>query len=237
MTEEAAQDPAPKTDAKPEGAPARKELEGFQVKINRGAPSGGGGGGGGNPMVMLLVVVAVMIGVGYGAVTLLGGGGSGEEAAEDEGSSGEEAPAQPPVEDVPVEDWVWDRLEFLESQDRYSDALDLAEEQLAVTPNAELRARIRSYKDETGEGQDAEPLFRIIDRADALLRAGDWSGAIDAAEEAMEIDEEDPRPYRIRGQALGEQGDKLGATNDLESALELGYEPAVQIEVLLKKYE
>ena len=61
-----------------------------------------------------------------------------------------------------------------------------------------------------------------------------FAAAIEDCDAAIAQDEEDATAYFLRGKAYTLDGDATNAQGDLESALDLGYEPASEVERLLK---
>jgi hypothetical protein len=215
------------------GAEPRKELEGFRV--TRAAPVEAAG----PPVGVIVVAIVLVIVVAFGVIKM----NSGDDPAPDGGTetSGTGGPdgttKAPETQDVPVPDYVTDRLDFLDGEGDLETALDYAEENEALTPNRLLRAKIAAYRKELGiDAVDLTPA-QLAKQAKSAMAKGDFDDAIAALDEALETDTENAHLYFLRGKAKGLGGDNLGAVGDLQSALDLEYEPADEVETLIKRFE
>lgn len=209
-------------------APApRKELEGFQV--TRSAPVQAAG----PPIGPIIGVIVLVVAGAFGVMQM--SGSSDANAGTDGGNS--VVPPKVEPKDVEVPDYVWEKLEFLDSEGNLDAALDYAEENEALTPNSKLRQAIVKYRRDLGIDVVALAPAQLLRRAQASLGKGNFAEAIEDLDEAIEGEPENATLYFLRGKAKGLDEDQLGALGDLKSALDLGYEPASEAEALLERYE
>lgn len=205
---------------------ARKEIEGF--KVVRAAPPPDQG----PPVLAFVVVILVMVGLGLGAYAL------SNQVPEPEDQGGETGPkvtqpAFPP--DAEVDDYVWERLEFMESEGNLTGALEFAEEHNDLTPHSKLRTKIAELQKELGLKVKPRTLEELLSDAEKNLREELFQKAHDDADEAVELDDSSGRAYYLRGVAKGRLDDKISAITDLETAIDLGYE-ADKARALIKQY-
>lgn len=192
-----------------------------EFDIIRTAPTPGAGGGSPMPLVILIVLAAI----GGGAFFLL----RGEPETEDK------APvtiAEP--KEVPPPAWLIEQLDFREGEN-LAGALALAEENLATYPSAELRARIKRYREELGLVDVEKSQAELLAEARAAAKDNDWEQVRDLADAAL-AQGDSAEAYFLRGVGNGELGNGLAAQNDLQSALDLGYQPEAEVKALIERF-
>ncbi|RMG13887.1 MAG: hypothetical protein D6731_11285 [Planctomycetota bacterium] len=214
----------------PGSLPERKELDGF--KVVRTAPQQSEGGLLG-PLILLVILAA---GGGFAAYKF-GGGDQGPESSAGDSSPPTSGVRQPPP-DEEVPDYVWERLDFLEGEGSFEKALEVAEEANKETPNSQLRAKIARYRKELGLDKLDLTFPQALQKAQAAQRSGELEEALEYADVAVDLSPEgDAQAYFLRGRILVLLGKKEEAQEDLEEALDRGYEPAAEVEKLLDQLE
>jgi hypothetical protein len=236
MSEEQSGEEKPAAEGGSQPAP-RKELDGFRV--TRAAPVQAAG----PPMGLIVVVIALVVAGGLGFIKM-NSGGSATDGGDTNGTDGTNGTngtngngGTDATKDVPVPDYVTERLEFLDQEGNLEAALEYAEENEKLTPNRTLRAKIKSYRKELGLDVVALTPAQLAKKAKIAIGKKDFDTAIGVLDEALEEATEDATLYFLRGKAKGLSGDKLGAVGDLRSALELDYQPATEVEALLERFE
>ena len=204
----------------PGSAPEKPEF-----KLTRSAPQQESSSTG---LILLLLAICL----GGGGYLLFRQEAPAEGDPQEQGQPKAQPSEAPPEETVP--DWVWERLDFMEGEN-VERALDFAEEQLEATPNAELKERIKGYRKELGFDEVPRSVAQLLIVAQQEMTANNFEAARDLAERVLEEDPEEAKAYFIRGFCHGRLGDRLSSQNDLEQALELGFQPASKVEGLLEQ--
>jgi len=179
----------------------------------------------------LLVLIGL---VAFGVLGFLFMGGGGDEADEKEGSDVvvEAGPADPAPQSV------FDRLDWIQSQEGAESALSVAENQYLVEyPNApNLKKRIEELKKAATVGEDAE-LTEAREDARMMAGAGRTDEALQAIERILERTEyQDAEANFLKAKVLLATGDTFGAQGALEEAEALGYDQG-EIEALRRTLE
>jgi len=198
--------------------------EGFQ--LHRTGPIDEGS----SPVVPILLAL-LLIGAAVGGFVLTRGDGEGGDR---EGGAGAE-PTETVVAEVP--DYILERLDFLEQQERYGDALDEAEARLDEYPGSpELELRIDAYRAALGiSSEDLAELEDMLKESRSLIAAGKYAEALDLLDAIIEGGD-DAEAYFLRGRCLGLMGRNAAAIDDLDYAAELGWDPD-QVDRLIRQYE
>jgi tetratricopeptide (TPR) repeat protein len=181
----------------------------------------------------IVIVIVLVVAGAFGLIKM-----SGDDPAPPEtGGNTTTGPDTPELKNVEVPDYVWEKLEFLDGEGNLDAALDFAEENEKLTPNAKLRQMITKYRRELGIDVVTLTPAQLQRRAVASMGKGNYGEALEDLDEAIEGDPDNATLYFLRGKCKGLEEDRLGALGDLKSALNLGYQPASDAEALLERFE
>lgn len=187
-------------------------------------------------MMMPILGLVVLLALGIGGYFAMHGASEGEAA-----KGGDVDQPNKEVADTPPPDYVWEPIDFNESEGRIQTALEMVEDALKDYPNSrELKARRQQYRQELGLTDTAgASVDQLKVQAKQKLADKDWEGAVELLDQARDQEDEDnpdAEVYFLLGNALGEMGEQLDALSALQDAKDLGY-AADKCDALMRRYQ